>query len=138
MEIFNKETSWNRRGKPPVLRISYNGHIRFSVEAIKMLGFKLGDTISFMIDPRDNNVFYFFKDEKGMPLKHCTRGKDGVCGLQVCCRPLGQKLLNYFGFKENKTFDITNEVCDTIKGKMFFVLKEKVHRPIKWRKLKAA
>lgn len=134
MIVFNKETSWNRRGKPPVLRISRNGHIRFSVEAIRILGLKLGDTISFMIDERDCKIFYFFRDVKGMPLKHCTKGKDGVCGLQVCCRPLGQKLLDYFGFKGNKTFDITKEQCITERGKMWFVLKEKIHVPIKWRR----
>jgi len=132
-EIFNKETSWNRRGKPPVLRLSHLGHIRFSVEAIRILGLKIGDSISFMIDSRDTGVFYFFKDDKGMPLKHCTRGKDGSCGLQVCCRPLCQKLLNFFGLKNNKTFDITNETCKTENGEMWFVLKENVHQPIKWR-----
>lgn len=134
IEFFTKETVWNRRGKPPVVRISKYGHIRFSVEAARLLGLKIDDKISFMIDNRDIGVFYFFRDEKGMPLKFCTRGNDGVCGLQICCRPLGQRLLNYFGFKDNKTFGVS---CETVNRKdvvMWFVLKDKIHRPIKWKK----
>lgn len=135
MIIFTRNTHWNRRGKPPVLRLSPNGHIRFSVEAVKKLGFKLGDRLSFMIDNRDNGIFYFYLDEEnGMPLKFNTRGGGGVDGLQICCRPLAQKLLDYFGFKEPKTFDVTDERIKTKIGELWFVLKEKIHKPIKWRK----
>lgn len=133
-EIFNKETSWNRRGKPPVLRFSKNGHIRFSVEAINVLGLSKGVPISFMIDWRDSDIVYFFVDDKkGMPLWDCTKGKNGV-GLQICCRPLALKIINFMGLKGNVTFDVTNDKCKTEKGEMWFVKKSSIHQPIIWRK----
>lgn len=133
-EIFNKETIWNRRGKPPVLRFSQNGHIRFSVEAIRILGLSKDTPISFMIDRRDEDVVYFFVDkENGMPLWDCTKGKNGV-GLQVCCRPLALKVLSFMGLKKNITFDITTDKCKTQNGEMWFVRKDKIHQPVIWRK----
>jgi len=133
-EVFTRNTIWNRRGKPPVIRLSNNGHIRLSVEAVKILGVKEGDTVSFMVDNRDNGIFYFYKDEDGMPLIYCTRGKDGINGLQLCCRPLAQRLLKYFGFNGNKTFDVSGETIKASDKEMWFVLKEKIHKPINWKK----
>lgn len=134
LEVFTRHTHWNRRGKPPVMRLSRTGHIRLSVEAVKILGLQKGDRISFIIDKRDNGIFYFYVDkENGMPLKFCTRGKGQVDGLQICCRPLSQKLLDHFGYKDPKTFDISSEKSESGRGLMWFVLKEKVHKPIKWK-----
>ena len=136
-EIFNAKTSWKKRGKPPVIRVSTTGHIRWSVEAIRRLGLVNGDKVSFMTDARDNGIIYFYRDNKnGIPLIYCTKGKDGVYGLQVCCRPLAYKILNFFGFTEHKTFDLTDETLNTENGRMWFILKGNIHRPIKWRKEK--
>lgn len=133
-EIFNRKTHWNRRGKPPVLRFSQAGHIRFSVEAVRILGLNKGTPLSFMIDQRDDGIVYFFIDkENGMPLCDCTNGKNGV-GLQICCRPLSLRVLSFMGLKKNITFDITTDKCETQKGGMWFVRKDKIHQPIIWRK----
>ena len=135
MEIFTAKTTWKKRGKPPVLRVSTWGHIRFSVSTVKNLSLKPGDKISFMIDYRDKEVVYFFKDDDGgMVLGFCTKGSDGVNGLQVCCRPMALKILEHFGFTGNKTFDITTETCKTDRGEMWMILKSKIHKPIKWKR----
>jgi hypothetical protein len=132
--VYNKETSWNKRGKPPVVRFSKYGHIRFSVEAIRLLGLDRDTPISFMTDARDIGVIYFFVDKKGLPLKRGTVGKTGE-GLQICCRPLAQRVMDFFGFNGiNKTFDVTNETVKTEKGNMWIILKDKIHKPIKWKR----
>lgn len=134
-EVFTAETTWKKRGKPAVLRISTCGHIRFSVSTVRNLGLEIGDKISFMIDYRDKGVVYFFKDnDKGMPLGFCTRGTAGVNGLQVCCRPMAFKIFDHMGLSKNTTFDITTEVTKTDNGAMWMILKDKIHRPIKWKK----
>jgi len=133
-EIFNKETIWDKKGKPPLLRISPYGHIRLSVKAVEILGLKQGDGVSFMVDYRDTGVFYFYKDKNGIPLIHNTAGKKGIDGLQACCRPLCMKLLTHFGYTKNSSFDVTPEIVDTPHGKMWFVLKNNLHKPIQWRK----
>lgn len=133
-EIFNKETSWNKRGKPPVVRISQSGHIRFSVEAVKVLGIAKDTPISFLIDKRDDDVIYFFIDkDKGMPLVDCTFAQSGT-GLQICCRPLSFRLLDFLGQKKNVTFGVTKDTCDVFEKKMWFLRKDRIHKPIKWKR----
>lgn len=133
-EILNKETVWNKRGKPPVLRISKNGHIRLSSKAVEILGIEIGSKLSFMIDSRDKGVIYFYCDEeKGIPLVEINKHLSGN-GYQVCCRQLALKLLSFIGIKNNVTFDVTAEKCETPHGSMWFVQKDKIHTPIKWRK----
>lgn len=133
-EIFNKETIWNKRGKPPVLRISKNGHIRFSGVAVDILGLTLETKISFMVDARDKDLIYFYVDaEKGMPLGMVNKTIKGN-GYQICCRGLAIKLLKFIGSSGNVTFDITTDKCETPHGSMWFVRKDKIHKPIKWRK----
>lgn len=131
---FNSETVWDRRGKPSTIRITKHGHIRFSVNAVKKLGIKEGGRLSFFVDPRDVGIIYFRNDKKGIPLIKCTNGKNGIDGLQLCCRPLSLTLLKSFGLKDSKTFDLTEETTDHEKyGKLWIILKEKIHKPVKWR-----
>lgn len=134
-EIFTAKTTWKKRGKPAVIRVSTCGHIRFSVSTIRNLGLGVGDKISFMIDYRDKGVVYFFKDNKaGMPLRFCTKGNNGVNGLQVCCRPMAFKIFDHMGLSKNTTFDITAETARTDSGEMWMILKDKIHKPIKWKR----
>lgn len=58
-EIFNKETIWDKKGKPALLRISQHGNIRISVKEVEILGLKPGDGVYFMVDYRDDGIFYF-------------------------------------------------------------------------------
>ena len=135
IQIFTKHTVFNRRGKPPVVRLSKSGHIRFSVTACKNLDIKEGDCICFMIDARDVGIVYFYKDNKnGMPLKYCTKGKDGINGLQICCRPMAMKILAFFNMNGNRTFDVSSETTKTCDKEMWFIIKENIHKPIKWKK----
>ncbi len=134
MEIFNKETIWDKRAKPPVVRISKHGHVRFSVEAVKLLGITKDTPITFMIDPRDHDIVYFYIDkEKGLPLVNNNKSLSGV-GLQICCRPMAIRILRYFSMKNGGSFDITNDKCSTVHGEMWFIRKDKTHIPVKWRK----
>lgn len=131
---FNSETVWDKRGKPSTIRITKHGHIRFSVNAVKKLGIKEGDRLSFFVDPRDVGIIYFKLDPRGIPIIKCTTGKNGINGLQVCCRPLALTLLKTFNLKESKTFDITADITEHEKyGKLWIIVKEKIHTPIKWR-----
>lgn len=132
-EVYNKETVWNKRGKRPVIQFNKYGHIRFSVEAVKLLGLKEKMTISFMTSPADVGVIYFFSDKKGMALRRGNGTKSGI-RLEIICRPLVLKLLNFFSYETNKTFDITSETIKINDRLSWFILKEKLHRPIKWRK----
>jgi hypothetical protein len=135
IETFNINTIWNRRGKPPVVQISKWGHIRFSVEAVKLLCLKEGMKLSFTIDHRDKGIIYFYQSTQGMPL-HCgAKTKTGE-RLEIYCRPLSLKLLSFFCFSRNKTFRTTNEKI-TVPGateKAWFILKDNIHKPLKWKK----
>lgn len=131
--IYNKETIWNRRIKPPVVGIAYlSGRIRFSAEAVKLLSLKENDCISIMIDERDRDIFYFFVDnKKGMRLYKSAKkdAKYGI-GLQVCCKPLSRKILAFMRLGKVASFDVTNEKCNTESGKMWFIRKGMIHKPM--------
>ena len=91
MEVLNRETLIRRNRKPPVVRVSY-GRIIFSVEAVRELGLKEGDKISFVTNSKDLDIIYFKKDEKGVPLAVDFNGLTGT-RLRICCRPLAEKIL---------------------------------------------
>ena len=129
---FDASTTWNRRGKPPVVNLSTYGHIRFSVEAVKLLNLKEGMKIAFRIDTRDAGIIYFYEQATGIPLRkgmNCKTGKR----LEVYCRPLSLKLLNFFGFNTRKTFKLTKEQSKIGNCNMWFILKDNIHKPIKWK-----
>jgi len=132
VEVFNSETLVRRNRKPPVVRISY-GRIIFSVEAVMELGLKEGDKLSFVTNPKDRDIVYFKKDEKGIALSVDFNGLTGA-RLRICCRPLAEKILSFFSCKSAKTFSITNNTADMYGEKMWFILRLGVHKPIKWRK----
>ena len=129
-------TIWNRRGKPPVVRIEAgrNARINFSVEAVKLLGLKEGMRIAFRIHGNDKGVIYFYEQATGLALKKQMQGKTGS-RLAVYCRPLAKKLLQHFGYKvdTNKTFLISNETIRVDNCSMWFINKENVHKPLQWK-----
>lgn len=132
-EIYNSETIWNRKGKPPVVRICPQGHIRFSVEAVKLLGLKKGMALTFVTNPIDTGTIYFYPDIKGLPLTSEVELKTGS-RLEVCCRPLTKKLLSFLGFTKNKTFSLTAETTPIMEGvNAWLVSKSKCHTPVKWK-----
>lgn len=133
-EVLNIKTYWNRRGKPPVFRISKNGHIRFSVEAVKLIGIKEGDKLTFVIHKNDPGILYFHIDNiNGFKLKIGGKYQSGYY-LQILCRPLSLRLLSHFNITKNETFDITNDKTRVNDNEAWFVLKSNKHIPIKWRK----
>ncbi len=132
MEVFNSETLIRRNRKPPVVRVSY-GRVIFSVEAVRELGLNEGDKLSFVTNPKDRDIIYFKKDEKGVPLAVDFKGLTGT-RLRICCRPLAEKILSFFFCKSAKTFSITKDTADMYGEKMWFILRIGVHKPIKWRK----
>lgn len=133
-EIYNAETIWNRKGKPPVVRICPQGHIRFSVEAVKLLGLKKGMCLTFVTNPIDNGTIYFYADTKGLPLTSEVELKTGS-RLEVCCRPLTKKLLSFLGFSKNKTFSLTSDTTPIMEGvKAWIICKSKCHTPVKWKR----
>jgi hypothetical protein len=128
---FDRNSIWDKRDKPPVVRVAKNGTVRFSVSAVKLLGLKESDCLTFQIDYRDTDVVYFFKDKNGIPLRVGAEYDSGIM-LQTLCRPLVKKLLQFFGLKGNTTFDITDEQTS---GK-YVISKLKIHEPLKWRPAK--
>lgn len=134
IQVYNEQTVFNKRGKPPCIRFS-NFRIEFSCELVKLLGLKEGDKISFYTDPKDKDIIFFGKSKNGLSLKQAVMLKNGV-RLHICCRPLIVKLLSHFGLSNNKTFRISNETTDFYGEKLWFILKDKVHKPIQWRKAK--
>jgi hypothetical protein len=131
--IYNKKTVYNKRGKPALLRFSKYGHIQFSSAASKLLGLKEGMRLSFMTDNRDKGIIYFFEDAGGLNLRQVNNGKRNK-GLQICCRSLSLRLLDFFGFKDNKSFDVKADTLLVNNTNAWFVLKENVHKPIQWKK----
>lgn len=131
--IYNKKNVYNKRGKPALLRFSKYGHIQFSFAASKLLELKEGMKISFMTDSRDKSIIYFFEDESGLALREVNNGKRNK-GMQICCRSLSLRLLDFFGYKDNKSFDVKADTLLVNDRKAWFILKENVHKPIQWRK----
>jgi hypothetical protein len=132
LKVYNSETIFKKRGKPPVVRISY-GRIIFSVEAVNLLGLKSGDKLSFATNLKDKEIIYFKKDEKGIPLLVDFEGLGGI-RLRICCRPLAKELLSFFLYNKAKTFSVNDEMADVYGEKMWFILKSNVHKPINWKK----
>jgi len=137
VEILNRETVKSIRTKPPTIQIFERGQIRFSIEAAKILNIVKGDKIELAISAMDKGIIYFGKDCKGFELKE-EKTKSGASRLLLCCRPLAKKIMNHFGLTGSKTYDITGEVADFYGKKYWFILKNKVHVPLKWKTLKAA
>lgn len=135
IEVLDNTNVWNKRGKPAVVNIDADGRVSFSVEAVKQLKLKEGMRIAFRIDHRDKGIIYFYEQATGIPLKASAETKSGI-RLSIYCRPLAQKLLSFFGFRENKSFDIDSNTVKFHSCPMWFILKEKVHKPVQWRKQK--
>lgn len=133
VQEFNQETIFNRTGKPPMVNFSHF-RIEFSVAAVKLLGLKPGDRISFFTDAKDNGIIFFGKTKNGLSLRSTSEQLKTGVRLQICCRPLIVKLLSHFGVSKNKTFRISNETTDLYGQQMWFILKDKIHKPIQWRK----
>ena len=121
LELLNEDTVSREKTKPPVIRLSY-GKILFSIEAVKLLGLKSGDKISFVIDKRDYGVIYFKKDSKGFRLTLDLAGQTGD-RLRLCCRPVYKKILEHFGINSARTYHVSSEQADVYGEKMWFILK---------------
>ena len=132
--IYNRHTSFNKRGKPAIMRIdAHNGNarIQLSVEAVKLLELQEGDCLSFVTLPTDKEAVYFCVDNKdGFHLKVCTEHKSGV-DMGIFCRQLARKLLDHLGINSMRSFIVTTEkVPVQLNGKtvkMFFIDKHKTY-----------
>ena len=131
-EILNRETVKSTRYKPPTIQIFKMEQIRFSIEAAKILSLSKGDKIELAITEKDRGIIYFRKGDKGFELKE-EKTRCGGVRLLLCCRPLMRKIVNHFGLKQSMTYDVSNDISDFYGEKYWFILKEKIHIPIKWR-----
>ena len=133
-EILNSKTNWNVSGKPAMIRISKHGVMRFTVEAVRLLKLKLDMRLTFLLHPNDNGIIYFHTHADGLPLKADAVSKNGVA-LYCCGRKHAARMLEFFKISTaNKTFDITAEQSTVNGQQCWFILKDKIHKPIKWRK----
>lgn len=135
VEIYDATTVWNKKGKPPLVNIDVKGRISFSVEAVKLLGLKEGMKLAFRIHSNDRGCIYFYQQATGIPLRLQMTARSGV-RLQVLCRGLPVKLLKSFDYKAdtNKSFRVTNDKVKILNCEMWVILKENIHKPVKWRK----
>lgn len=133
IEVFDSRTIWNRRGKPAEVQISKWGHIRFSVEAVNLLNLTADMHIRFVTNSNDKGIIYFDQHSKGLPLRIGMKCKNGV-RLELYCRPLALKLLDFFGYKTNKTFRLQKATTEFADNKFWFILKDNIHKPLLWRK----
>lgn len=122
IKVFNKETIWDKRAKPPVVYLNSKGQVRFSIEGVKLLGLKSGDKLSFAFDTRDAGVIYFYKCLKGIELNTDFKGMGGE-RLVLCCRGLVKQLLTFFGCTTSKTFLLTNDTTLFNGGQAWLILK---------------
>lgn len=120
IEILNASTIWNERRKPAVIQVNKYGHLRFSVEAVKMFDLKKEDRLTFMIDESDNLV-YFWKDKHGFPFSEIVKVKTGS-RYAICCRPLVKRILHHFNKKDNISILATNNL---VRG-MWFLNPQKI------------
>lgn len=134
-EILDTTTNWNLRGKPSMVRISRHGIIRFSVSAVKQMGLNAGMKLTFMLPKKDHEIIYIYQHPKGLELKEDTvKSKEGIA-LYCCGRKHSTRLLEHLKIsKPNTTFDITKEKTIINDQECWFIQKEKIHKPIKWRK----
>ncbi len=128
--IYNRHTDYNKRGKPPIIRIdahSGNARIQISVEAVKLLKLKEGDALTFITLPKDKDSIYLYLDNKdGIPLKLTNEHKSGV-DMGIYCRPLARKLLDHFGINSMRSFIVTDGVVEVMNRKCFFIDKYKTY-----------
>jgi hypothetical protein len=135
---FDANTTWNKRGKPPVVRIDAGrqGRLVFSVEAVKILGLKEGMRLCFRVYTNDEGIIYFYEQATGIPLRVMNEHKSGH-QLAIYCRQLNKTLLAHFGYTTSiyKTFDLKNEqvLMPDTNCKAWFIVKENIHKPIQWK-----
>jgi hypothetical protein len=133
---YTAKTIFNKRGKPSLLRIDAGsqGRIVFSVAAVSLLGLKEGCRLAFRTYQGDKGIIYFYEQATGIPLKKAAIKSNGI-SLAIYCRPLAEKILQHFEFtiSKQKSFDITadQELLPGTKCKAWFILKSKIHIPIK-------
>lgn len=136
---YDSNTSWNKRGKPPTVRIDgkEQGRICFSVAAVQQLGLQEGMRIAFRNYRQDNGVIYFYEQATGIPLKKMGTAKSGIM-LAIYCRPLAEQMLKFFGFKtdKHKTIRLTKDKTPMPGTSCYawMILKNNIHQPIQWRK----
>lgn len=123
--IFNRHNVYNQRKKPSIVRIDCaktNSRIRFSVEAVKTLGLKATDCLTFIVLKNDKGNIYFHIDNKnGLKLRQVKTRNDAIY-LEVNCRLLARKLLLHFGIKEDaRSFLITNDTTKVNDVKCWYI-----------------
>lgn len=136
---YDSTTTWNKRGKPSLIRIESGnqGRIHFSVSAVNLLGLKEGSRIAFRCYKNDAGIIYFYEQATGIQLKKVHQCKSGI-SLAIYCRPLGEQMLKHFGYTKDtyKTFLLKADQV-TMPGtncQAWFITKENIHKPIQWRK----
>lgn len=120
VEIINSKTSFGV--KPPVVQLNKHGHIRFSVEAVKLFNLKQTDRLTFLINSEDEGIIYFYKDDSGLPLHEMVKTKTGV-RYSILCRPLVKKLLRFF-YQENNISILVNNKTINYGGKEMMILRK--------------
>lgn len=136
---FDSNTIWNKRGKPPVIRIDAGeqGRICFSTEAVKLLGLKEGMRITFRIYKEDKDIIYFYQQATGIPLKQMQVVKSGSM-MAIYCRPMAKNLLAHFNYDQSghKTFTLMADtvVMPDTSCCAWFILKNNIHKPIQWKR----
>jgi len=138
--VYDSSTIFNKRVKPPVIRIECgkNSRINFSCEAVKLLGLKEGMKLAFATYKEDRGIIYFYEQATGIPLKKEKNVIKNGIRLSIYCRPLTEQLIKHFGYTQDikKTFKLTADralIPGTI-GKAWFILKENLHKPIQWKR----
>lgn len=130
-EILNATTIWNERRKPAVVQLNKCGHVRFSIEAVKILGLKKTDRITFMIEEDDDLIYFWVDNESGFPINEIETLKTGK-RFSVCCRPLVKKILQHWGKETNVSVSINNS---EVRG-MWFLNKRKIKKQCNKKHLK--
>ncbi len=130
MPIYNRHTVFNKRGKPPIIRIDVSGNnarITFSVEAVKMWGLKEDDCLSIFINEKERDLIFFRVDnENGIPLKVELGFKTGV-RMGLYCRQLARAIAKHIGLKVCRSFIISNEKVKADGREWFFIDKYKTY-----------
>lgn len=128
--IYNRHTTFNKRGKPPIMRVdahSGNARIQISVEAVKLLGLKEGDCLTFVTIENEKELIYFFIDNKnGIPLRKANEHKSGF-DMGIYCRALARRLLDHLGINSMRSFIVTNSIAELNSVKCFFIDKHKTY-----------
>lgn len=133
IQVLNRETISSKKIKPPTIQIFKDGQIRFNCQTVKMLNFTETDKIEFCINSLDPNIIFFRKSEKGIGLsKEITIG--GQMRLLLCSRPLVRRLMTFFSLAKSETFSVTNETTKINGDNHWFIMKDKMHKPIEWKK----